>query len=356
MPVKFKPANFPIVLLYNVDPEWTSSEKEEVIIQANKLSDALAGMGHPVTLLALTEDDLDCRLKSFERGQNIVFNWCEALPGRKNSEWLVARQLEIMGFTFTGADAETLVHAQDKLRVKHALEQAGISTPAWRVFSAPDSSDWKHFPAIVKPVNEHCSTGINANSVVMDSFQLQERISLVIAQYEQPALVEDFIDGREFHVSVLGNEDLMVLPVAEMDFSFFKNVQDRLCSYDAKFIPGSLHYEKIETLLPAPLSEEESRDLSDVCRRAYRAIGCRDYARLDIRLQEGIFYVLDVNPNADISYDASMACAAEQAGISYGQMGSLIVQMAAERHPQLRKMFKPARRRKRENAEKRIKK
>lgn len=339
MPMEFQPENVPVVVLYNLEPEWTSSEKEEVVSQTARLGDALAGRGHPVTLLPLTDDDLGFHLKAFESGKNIVFNWCEALPGQKNSEWLVARQLEIMGFTFTGADAEALILAQDKFRVKQFLEQAGISTPAWRVFSSADSPDWKRFPAIVKPVNEHCSTGINADSVVLNSHQLKERISMVIAQYGQPALVEDFIDGREFHVSVLGNEDLTVLPIAEMDFSFFKNVQDRLCSYDAKFTPGSEHYEKIETLLPAPLAEKEFRELDNVCRRAYRAIGCRDYARLDVRLREGIFYVLDVNPNADISYDASMACAAEQAGISYGQMGSLIVQMAAARHPKMRKMF-----------------
>jgi D-alanine-D-alanine ligase len=125
-----------------------------------------------------------------------------------------------------------------------------------------------------------------------------------------------------------------------MDFSYFNNVKDRLCTYDSKFIPGSEHYEKIETLLPAPLTGDESKALELVCKNAYVALGCRDYARMDIRLRDNIFYVLDVNPNADISIDASMACAAEVAGISYGQMGSLIVRMAARRHPILGKVRK----------------
>ncbi len=102
--------------------------------------------------------------------------------------------------------------------------------------------------------------------------------------------------------------------------------------------PAPTHYEKIETLLPAPLTREEKLALEKVCCDAYRALGCRDYARLDIRLRDNIFYVLDVNPNADISHDASMACAAEVAGISYGQMGSLFVRLAARRHPVFGKM------------------
>jgi D-alanine-D-alanine ligase len=219
------------------------------------------------------------------------------------------------------------------------LDKAGIPTPAWRICNSPDIKDWKIFPAIVKPQNEHCSAGITPESVVMNQTDLKNRISFILDKYSQPALVEDFIDGREFHVSVWGNDKLTVLPAAEMDFSDFGNMKDRLCTYDAKFIPGSRHYEKIETLLPAPLTNDQKKDLEHVCGNAYRAIGCRDYARMDIRLRDNVFYVLDVNPNADISSDASMACAAEADGISYAQMGSLIVRMAAQRHPVMGKQF-----------------
>jgi D-alanine-D-alanine ligase len=249
----------------------------------------------------------------------------------------------MLGFTFTGADSETLALAQDKYRVKVILDQSLIPTPAWRIFHSPEPCDWNIFPAIVKPMNEHCSMGITQDSVVLNQAELKNRISFVMDQYCQPALVEDLIDGREFHVSVWGNETLTVLPPAEMDFSFFSNVKDRLCTYDSKFIPGSEHYEKIKTLLPAPLTSEETEALDLVCKNAYVALGCRDYARMDIRLRDNIFYVLDVNPNADISIDASMACAAEVAGISYGQMGSLIVRMAAQRHPVWSKVRKTTR-------------
>lgn len=343
VPMDIQPAKNPVILLYSVDPDWTQVEKDEVIQLTTQLGDALSDMGHPMVLVPIENDDIASHLKCFDPADHIVFNWCEGLPGIEHSEWLVAKRLEMLGFTFTGADSETLVLAYDKYRVKVLLDQALIPTPIWRIFPSPEPGDWNIFPAIVKPINEHCSMGITQDSVVLNQTELKNRISFVLEQYRQPALVEDLIDGREFHVSVWGNETLTVLPPAEMDFSFFSNVKDRLCTYDAKFIPGSKHYEKIETLLPAPLTSDETEALERVCKNAYVALRCRDYARMDIRLRNNIFYVLDVNPNADISIDASMACAAEVAGISYGQMGSLIVSMAAQRHPVLGKVGKTTR-------------
>ncbi len=338
MPADSAAEKIPVVLLYNVDPEWTQEEKDEVIRLSTQLNDALISAGHPTFPVAVKDDDIARHLEPFDPAKYIIFNWCEGLPGMENSEPLVIKKLEELGYTFTGADFQTLALAYDKYRVKVILDKAGISTPAWKIFNSPDVKDWQIFPAIVKPQNEHCSAGITPESVVMNQPDLEKRISFILNKYSQPALVEDFIDGREFHVSVWGNETLKVLPAAEMDFSSFGNMKDRLCTYDAKFIPGSQHYEEIKTLLPAPLTNDEKKAMEKVCCDAYRATGCRDYARMDIRLRDNIFYVLDVNPNADISSDASMACAAEADGISYVQMGSLIVQMAAKRHPILGKL------------------
>lgn len=333
MPVEVVPEKIPVVLLYNVDPHWTQAEKEEVINLSAQLGHALIDVGYPIVFVPIADDDIANHLHSFDPSEHIVFNWCEGLPGLEHSEWLVAKRLEMLGFTFTGADSETLALAQDKFRVKVLLDQAGIPTPAWRIYHDVEPCAWDRFPAIVKPMNEHCSAGITPDSVVLNPVDLENRVLFILETYNQPAMVEDFIDGREFHVSVWGNEKLTVLPAAEMDFSFFTDIKDRLCTYDSKFIPGSDHYEKIETLLPAPLSDEETLALEKVCCDAYRVLGCRDYARLDIRLRDNVFYVLDVNPNADISSEASMACAAEIAGVTYGQMGSLFVRLAASRHP-----------------------
>lgn len=339
MPKDIAPEKIPVVLLYNVDPEWTPAERNEVVKLSAELGDALRKTGYPTSLVVIEDDNIAVHLHPFSPDKYVIFNWCEGLPGVKHSEWLVARNLEELGYTFTGADSSALLLSQDKERVKIILDKASIPTPAWRIFSFPDVQDWQLFPAIAKPQNEHCSAGITPESVVMNQTDLKNRISFILDKYSQPALVEDFIDGREFHVAVLGNEKITVLPAAEMDFSCFENLQDRLCSYEAKFTPGSKHYEDIKTLLPAPLTDDEKRAMEKVCSDAYRVMGCRDYARMDIRLRDNIFYVLDVNPNADISSDASMACAAEADGMSYAEMGSRIVQMAARRHPSLGNML-----------------
>ncbi|PKN06874.1 MAG: hypothetical protein CVU72_03445 [Deltaproteobacteria bacterium HGW-Deltaproteobacteria-7] len=339
MSVDAAPEKIPVVLLYNVDPDWTQDEKEDVISYSTQLGHALIGVGYPTVFVPIADDDIASHLRSFDPSEHIIFNWCESLPGLPHSEWLVAKRLEMLGFTFTGADSEALALAQDKFRVKVLLDQAGIPTPAWHIFHHHESVQWDRFPAIVKPMNEHCSAGITRDSVVLNACELKNRIPFILDTYHQPAMVEDFIDERESHVSVWGNEKLTVLPVAEMDFSFFEDIKDRLCTYDAKFIPGSDPYEKIETKLPASLTGEEMQALEKACCEAYRVVGCRDYARMDVRLRDGIFYVLDINPNADISHDASMACAAEVLGMSYGQMGSLFIRLAASRHPVFSKTF-----------------
>jgi len=320
-------------LLYSIDPSWTTEEQEEVSSVSIQLGQAISAVGHSTTLIPLYDDDLDAVLSHHDPAEHIVFNWCESIPGRPHSEPLVVRDIERLNFAVTGATSDALALAGDKRRVKRILEQSGIPTPQWRLYDRPQSDGWNRFPAIVKAVNEHCSEGITRESVVMTEEELITRIEYVLDMYRQSALVEDFIDGREFHVSLWGNGHIEMLPPAEMDFSLFKDIQDRLCTYDSKCVPGSVHYEGIKTLLPAPLGDDELQSLERVCRAAYTAVGCRDYGRIDVRMQGGVFYVLDVNPNADVSADASLACASELAGYSYGETGSRIVRLAARRHP-----------------------
>jgi D-alanine-D-alanine ligase len=333
MPLDIEPRDVPVLLLYNLDPSWTAQEKEEVISASSQLGQAISAVGHPTTLAPVLSDDISTVLGPYDPSAYIVFNWCEGIPGIPHSESLIAQSLELQGFVFTGASSATLAFSEDKRRIKESLEQSGTPTPAWRLYDRPQAGRWDKFPAIVKPVSEHCSEGITRESVVMTEAELIKRIAYVVETFHQPALVEEFIDGREFHVPIWGNGHITMLPPAEMDFSLFTEVQDRLCTYDAKFVPGSVHYEGIRTLLPAPLNEEELQTLEEVCGAAYMAIGCRDYGRIDVRSRNGVFYVLDVNPNADISADASFACAAEVAGYSYGETGSRIIRLAARRHP-----------------------
>jgi D-alanine-D-alanine ligase len=222
----------------------------------------------------------------------------------------------------------------DKQKVKEVLVSLGISVPHGAVLTPEEAADWKLFPAIVKPSREHCSRTISEKSVVFDTISLQEQIRLVNNELNQPALVEDFIDGREFHVSVWNNEPPEMLPLVEMDFSAFSDVRKRLCTYDSKFNPGSEHYEKIETMIPARLDENLHKKLEQKVLATWKGFGCFDYARFDFRLRDDKFYLLDINPNNDISMYTSFALAAEMQSYSYGQMAKRIVMMAAERHPE----------------------
>ena len=329
-------AGLPVLLIYNVDSAWAPHERDEVVRETERLGSALEERGHPVTLVPIVEADLSAQLESFHHDDHIVFNWCECLPGISHSEAHVAAMLESLDFVFTGADSEALALSQDKPQVKALLASHTIPTPHWEVYENAKADGWECFPAIVKPAYEHCSIGITPEAVVISKNELQERLSYVLDTYRQPALVEDFIDGREFRASLWGNRSLSLLPIAEMDFSAFPDVRERLCTYDSKFDPASLHYQQIETLLPAPLRQDEYRLLCETAVAAYPVLKCRDYGRIDLRLRDGVFYVLDVNPNPDFSADASMAYAAESAGFSYGALGSLLVALAACRHPRLR--------------------
>lgn len=325
-----------ILFLYNIDPSWHPSEKEQVQAEHERLELALQSVGYGLTSIPVSNPNIHSILEKYNPENSLVLNWCEEIPGVPYSEALVAKALEEFHFTFTGSSSRVLYFCSDKRRVKKFLQKHGIPTPRWQVFTSANVKTWINFPAIVKPPKEHCSLGITPDAVVTSPHDLKQRVEYILDEFKQPALVEDFIDGREFHVSLWGNREIQMLPPAEMDFAKLTDVRDRLCTYDSKFLPGSFHYVNIGLKLPAPLTGDEYHRLEEICTRVYHLTGCRDYARLDIRMRNSTFFVLDVNPNPDISADASMACAAESLGYSYGHMLSRIISFAAERHPSTR--------------------
>ncbi len=334
---KIPSEKIPVLVLHNLDPSWSPKETQEVMEQVGQLLEALRKEGHPVGELRVTDSLLAMNLSFWDPGKLVVLNWCESIPGLEKSEPLVPVALETLGFTYTGSPPEVLSLSWDKRSVKRLLSQAGIPTPRWKAYSSPLCCDWEIFPAIVKPALEHCSLGLSPSSVVMDGRELAEQVEKVLEEMRQPAMVEDFIDGPEFHVNLWGNGAVQVLPPAEMDFSLFQDPRDRLCTFDSKFTPGSRHYEGIQVRVPCSLSPSQLESLERISLGAYKAVGCRDYARMDLRLRGDHFYVLDVNPNPDIGSDTTLALCAEYAGLCYGSMLSNLVRLAAARHPVLGK-------------------
>lgn len=323
---------YKVALLHNLDPAWSQQDLDDVLRETVRLGEALEGCGHEVMYVPVMNAELHAALAACDPMLWIIFNWCEELPGVPHSEPLVAAMLDAAGYVYTGAPAPALELAQDKPRVKELLAACNVPTPRGMVVeSTATLAEWRIFPAIVKPAHEHCSLGMSAQSVVFTQRELAAQVARVIEEFHQPALVEEFIDGREFRVAFWGNRRLELLPPVEMDYSHLDDPRERICSYTAKFCPQSRAYREIETIIPAPLSERELARLRQVCAAAYRAVGCRDYGRIDVRMRDGEFYVLDVNPNPDLSADASLACAAEALGYSYGELGSRIVRFAAAR-------------------------
>ncbi len=320
-----------VLLLYDVDADWTDLEKKEVLDSVYLLGKSLIKINYNIEYLELSSNNLESLLNPFNPDECIVFNWCEVIPGIPHSEPKVAEIIENCGFVYTGSTAEVLKISENKYQTKLLLEAENISTPYSKVFYNIDNIDWDFFPAIIKSATDHSSLGVTPQSVVLNKTELENRVSYFLKTYKHPALVEVFIDGREFHISLLGNGNLETLPIAEMDFSAFSDIHDRICSFESKFVPNSKHYSEIRTLLPAPLNDKEWELISNAAKSSYKTIGCRDYARIDIRFKDNIPYVLDVNPNPDISYDASMASAAEVSGYSYGEFGELLINLAIKR-------------------------
>ncbi len=328
--------DLPVLLLHNMNSEWTPEERSETQEDVTAFAETLREVGHPLEVVTLEDSHLAERLKGFDPGGHIVFNWCEQLPGISHSEPDVAAVLEQLGFVFTGSSCEVLSLSYDKPRVKRLLDEARLPTPPWAVFHTPAAGGWDIFPAIVKAANEHCSIGISTESVVTSPAELERRIAFILEIHRQPALVEEFIDGRELHQGAWGDGRVSSLPATEMDYSKLSDIHERLFTYEAKYDHKSRLYDKIALHVPALLEPAEKRELERIVLATYQASGCRDYGRIDVRLRDGVFHVIDVNPNPDINPLTSLTQAAADAGYSYGEMGSRIVNLAAARHPRFR--------------------
>jgi D-alanine-D-alanine ligase len=261
-----------------------------------------------------------------------AFNLCESLVGDARLESAVPLVLELLGIPFTGSPPEALSFGLRKDRVKGRLEAAGIPTPAGRVLARPDDPCDLPFPLIVKPVCEDGSVGIWRTSVVHDASELARAVEAVATSFRQPCLVEQFVDGREFNVALLGHPAPRVLPLSEIDFAGLPEGSPRIVSYDAKWASGSADDLGTQPILHPSLPSTLAARVRKVAADAFRAVGVRDYGRVDVRLgANGIPYVVDVNPNCDLSPSAGLARCAAAVGIDYAALVGLLVRYALRR-------------------------
>ena len=189
-----------------------------------------------------------------------------------------------------------------------------------------------NYPLLVKPAFEDASVGIENESIVINSKQLRKRIEHVLKQFNQPALVEEFIEGRELNIAVMGDKKLRVLPISEIDFSAMPDHLHNIVSYQAKWDPHHESYHKTIPICPASLPKNIEKRAKEVAFKAFKVMGCRDYARVDIRLsKDNKLFVLEVNPNPDITEGAGFMRSAQHAGMTYAQALKRIVKYALGR-------------------------
>jgi D-alanine-D-alanine ligase len=328
-----------IAVLYNVDyedarpdndPAWASRAEVETV--ANGVAAALSDRGYETHLVAVDGDLASVRARLAELDPTCAFNLCESLGGDARLESAVPLVLELLGVPFTGSPPEVLSFALRKDRVKQRLEAAGIPTPAGRVLARPDDVCDLPFPLIAKPVREDGSVGINRGSVVWEPSQLGPAVEAVLTTFRQPCLVEQFIDGRELNVALLGHPTPRVLPLSEIDFTGLPEEAPRIVSYEAKWASGSVDDLGTVPVLHPTLPNNVAARVRRVATEAFRAVGVRDYGRVDVRLgANGVPYVIDVNPNCDLARHAGMARAAAAVGIDYGAFVALLVRYALRR-------------------------
>lgn len=313
---------------------WEDDEPE----MEYQIADALIENGHEVLLAGVHGDLHEMRLALADWQPDLVFNSAEAFHDDERLEYLFPAMLEAEGYHYTGSPPLALLVSRNKAMSKKILAYHGIRVPGFvtyrtheRVEAAPDL----RFPLIVKPLQSDASLGIAQASVVQDLAALAERVVFIHERFGQPAIAEEFVDGRELYVSIIGNADrLEILPITEMVFDKDKSLpEERIATRFAKWDEAYRERRGIKNVFARPISKAARARIEEVCRTAYRALWLRDYARLDVRLApDGEVWFLEANANPFISYGHDVANAALKAGMNYYQFVQRIVDEAFARH------------------------
>ena len=304
--------------------------------------DANAEFDHPSTIDVIAEAIECCgfRVKKIGNvasvlekidnlGVDIVFNISEGISGR-NRESQVPILLEMAGIPFVGADALTLSLTLDKIMAKKIFIAERIPTPKFFEVKAYDelvNTDHCKYPLIVKPRFEGSSKGLTDNSRVENIDELKKQVEYIITNYKQPALIEEFITGREFTVAVIGNDAPEVMPPVQIKIDGRLKLQDKFYTF------ARITSDRLEYICPARINQDLKKKLADLALRTYRAVECRDFGRIDFRVDNnGNPYVLEINPLPSLSTEDVFMITAKVIGISYEEMIGKILNSALSRY------------------------
>jgi len=319
-----------------------------VLDELKSVQRALKPTGHETKIVAVALDPYMLIDELRNDRPDLIFNLCESFDGDATQEMNVASLFELLKIPYTGSRALTLGLALNKWRVKEILNYYDIPTAPHYLcknsneFNSNGYSKLKNkFPLIVKPSREDASIGIENKSVVYNDAELKTRIEYILDEFRQPALVEQFIDGREINVSVVGNvvkdeNDLTVFPISEIDFSDMPADYQKIVSYNSKWMYKTVEFAGTKAVCPAKdLSPELEKIISETAMKVYKIIGASDYARVDFRVKGNVPYVLEMNPNPDISSDVDEDTGFTRSGKAYGwsyeELIQNIIKFASER-------------------------
>ena len=331
------------------------AEGQKVTLVSEQVKEILVSLGHDVRFLAASTDVRQVAGALTKDDSDLIFNLCESLGDVSQHEQHVAALLEVMGKRFTGAPAIGLTLAQDKSLSKKIFYFHGLPYPKFSAIDAGEVewSDDLSFPLFVKPSNEDASIGIDSKAVVHNIKELMERISYIQTEFKSPALIEEYIEGREIYIGVLGNE---ALPLLEWDFSKMPDGHPKFASSEAKWDEDSA-YSEAPQIFPADIPEAVYNRMQEAAVTAFKVLKLRDYGRVDMRLRRSEetkkkttkkesppelnapfvsidgweFYIIEANPNPYLDRKAEYAMASRKHGLKYAQLIEKIVELAMNR-------------------------
>lgn len=327
-----------IAILHNRDSDLLEDDpgreaRQEVEQVAHHLSVELSSPDREVTLVPVDGDVFAFGPQLNAVRPDVVVNLCESLVADARGEMVIPALLELLGAPYTGSPALALGLALHKDQAKQLLKAAGVPTPDFCVVSsvAEVSQVKLPYPLIVKPAREDASVAIDFDSVVHDRAALGRAVGRVLRRLRQPALVERYIEGHEIYVPLLGNHPRRALPLTEIAYGKTFDNKPKVLTYRAKWDETS--NECLDSpSRPCSLDDKLQQKCIESAFKAFDALGCRDYGRVDLRVSpEGECYVIDINPNCDLHPNSGFAKAANDAGIAYGDLALHLLELALER-------------------------
>ena len=318
-----------IALIYDTSADPDRVDVNAILGSVEAIGAALQSLGHRTKPICVS-DGVGSFIERLESDRpDVVFNLCESFRGASAGEPSVAGVLELLQLPYTGSGPVALSLALDKPLCKTLLAGACLPTPACKVYTR-DRRDARPpaWPVILKLANEDASVGITASNVVSSLEAFEERLSALLADHDGPVMAESFIDGREFTVPLLDGEPLLL---EEIEFS----VQPRIVCYAAKWEPGSREFLGTRAQFSPSVSDEVRSRILGLAREVYTLIGMRDYGRVDFRLDEqGRAYILEANPNPDITPGSGYCQALDVVGMAYVDfIDGLVRRAVARRNP-----------------------